>query len=102
MGLTSLLGDAGYEMATALLPGFFAVLGLPADSDDDTIRRRYLELVKQFSPERHPDKFAAVCVVDPSIRGSETRLAHWVNQGCRGLRLRPRILAEAEDVLRVA
>jgi len=30
MGLTSLLGDAGYEMATALLPGFFAVLGLPA------------------------------------------------------------------------
>lgn len=30
MGLTSLLGDLGYEMATALLPGFFAVLGLPA------------------------------------------------------------------------
>ena len=30
MGVTSLLGDAGYEMATALLPGFFAVLGLPA------------------------------------------------------------------------
>lgn len=30
MGLTSLLGDTGYEMATALLPGFFAVLGLPA------------------------------------------------------------------------
>lgn len=30
MGLTSLLGDMGYEMATALLPGFFAVLGLPA------------------------------------------------------------------------
>lgn len=30
MGLTSLLGDIGYEMATALLPGFFAVLGLPA------------------------------------------------------------------------
>jgi MFS family permease len=30
MGLTSLLRDMGYEMATALLPGFFAVLGLPA------------------------------------------------------------------------
>ena len=30
MGLTSFLGDAGYEMATVLLPGFFAVLGLPA------------------------------------------------------------------------
>jgi MFS family permease len=30
MSLTSLLGDAGHEMATAVLPGFFAVLGLPA------------------------------------------------------------------------
>jgi MFS family permease len=30
MGLTSFLGDMGYEMATALLPGFFALLGLPA------------------------------------------------------------------------
>ena len=30
MGLTSFFGDTGYEMATALLPGFFAVLGLPA------------------------------------------------------------------------
>jgi len=30
MGLTSLLSDAGHEMATAFLPGFFAVLGLPA------------------------------------------------------------------------
>lgn len=30
MGLTSLLSDAGHEMATAILPGFFAVLGLPA------------------------------------------------------------------------
>ena len=30
MGLTSLLSDAGHEMATAILPGFFAVLGIPA------------------------------------------------------------------------
>ena len=30
MGLTSFFGDCGYEMATAILPGFFAVLGLPA------------------------------------------------------------------------
>ena len=36
----------------------YALLGVEADADDDTIRRRYLELVKQFPPERHPDKFA--------------------------------------------
>ena len=41
-----------------------------------------------------PDKFAAVCVVDPRIPDAERRLAYWVNQGCRGLRLRPRIPAE--------
>jgi MFS family permease len=30
MGLTSLLSDAGHEMATAVLPGFFAALGISA------------------------------------------------------------------------
>ena len=30
MGLTSLLSDAGHEMATAVLPGFLAVLGVSA------------------------------------------------------------------------
>ena len=38
----------------------YVVLGLSADVDDETIRRRYLELVKQFSPEKHPEKFAAI------------------------------------------
>jgi predicted TIM-barrel fold metal-dependent hydrolase len=44
-----------------------------------------------------PDRFAAVCVVDPRIAGAADRLAHWVEQGCRGLRLRPR-LADEEAV----
>lgn len=30
-GLTSFLADVGYEMATAILPGFLLILGLPAD-----------------------------------------------------------------------
>ena len=54
----------------------YAVLGLPADSDDETIRRRYLELVKQFSPERHPDKFAAVRRAYESLRDLDTRLRY--------------------------
>jgi predicted TIM-barrel fold metal-dependent hydrolase len=41
------------------------------------------------------ERFAAVCVVDPRTPGAEHRLADWVGQGCRGLRLRPRIAAEA-------
>src|ERR1022692_515333 len=54
----------------------YAVLGLPADSDDEQIRRRYLELVKQFSPEHHPDKFAAVRRAYESLRDLETRLRY--------------------------
>jgi predicted TIM-barrel fold metal-dependent hydrolase len=44
-----------------------------------------------------PEKFAAVCVVDPRIPGADHRLEHWVDQGCRGLRLRPRIQDEAKS-----
>jgi curved DNA-binding protein CbpA len=52
----------------------YAVLGLPADADDETIRRRYLELVKQFSPERHPDQFARIRQAYENLRDLETRL----------------------------
>ena len=64
-------GNAG-----GVLTDPYAVLGLPADSDDETIRRRYLELVRQFSPEHHPEKFAAVRAAYESLRDLETRLRH--------------------------
>jgi curved DNA-binding protein CbpA len=54
----------------------YAVLGLPADSDDETIRRRYLQLVRQFSPEQHPEKFAAVRQAYESLRDLNTRLRY--------------------------
>src|SRR5881227_225871 len=54
----------------------YAVLGLPADSDDETIRRRYLELVRQFTPEQHPEKFAAIRAAYESLRDLDTRLRH--------------------------
>jgi curved DNA-binding protein CbpA len=54
----------------------YQVLGLSADSDDETIRRRYLELVRQFSPEQHPEKFAAVRAAYESLRNLDTRLRH--------------------------
>ena len=54
----------------------YAVLGLPPDSDDEAIRRRYLELVRQFSPEHHPEKFAAVRAAYESLRDLNTRLRH--------------------------
>ena len=54
----------------------YAVLGLPPDSDDEAIRRRYLELVRRFSPEHHPERFAAVRAAYESLRDLDTRLRH--------------------------
>jgi curved DNA-binding protein CbpA len=54
----------------------YEVLGLPADSDDDAIRRRYLELVRRFSPEHHPEKFAAIRSAYESLKDVTTRLRH--------------------------
>ena len=54
----------------------YAVLGIPPDSDDETIRRRYLQLVRQYSPEHHPEKFAAVRQAYDSLRDLDTRLRH--------------------------
>src|SRR3954469_25930998 len=54
----------------------YEVLGLPADSDDEAIRRRYLELVRQFSPEHHPEKFAAIRAAYEELRSLDTRLRH--------------------------
>jgi curved DNA-binding protein CbpA len=52
------------------------VLGLPPDCDDDTIRRRYLELVRQFSPEHHPQRFAAIRAAYEQLRDLNTRLRY--------------------------
>jgi curved DNA-binding protein CbpA len=54
----------------------YEVLQLPADSDDEAIRRRYLELVRQFPPERSPERFAAVRQAYESLRDLTTRLRY--------------------------
>jgi curved DNA-binding protein CbpA len=54
----------------------YAVLGLPDESDDEAIRRRYLELVRQYSPEHHPEKFAAIRAAYEQLRDLNTRLRH--------------------------
>ena len=54
----------------------FRVLGMPADSADEAIRRRYLELVKQYPPEQQPEKFAAVRAAYEQLRDLDTRLRY--------------------------
>ncbi len=38
----------------------FAVLGLPREAGETEVRARYLELVKQFPPDREPDRFREI------------------------------------------
>lgn len=38
----------------------FTILGVSSDAGEAEIRARYLELVKQFPPEREPDKFREI------------------------------------------
>jgi curved DNA-binding protein CbpA len=54
----------------------YEVLGLPGDADDATIRSRYLELVRQFSPEHHPERFASIRAAYESLRDLDTRIRH--------------------------
>ena len=59
----------------------YTVLGLLADSDDETIRRRYLELEKQYSPEHAPEKFAAIRAAYEKLRDLDTGCATACSSG---------------------
>jgi curved DNA-binding protein CbpA len=54
----------------------YAVLGLPSDCDDETIRRRYLELVRRHSPEHDPERFTAIRSAYEALRDQTTRLRY--------------------------
>lgn len=46
----------------------YDVLGLGADADEAEIRRRYLELVREFPPDRAPERFAEVRAAYDEVR----------------------------------
>jgi DnaJ-class molecular chaperone len=52
----------------------YEVLGIEPGSSDAAIRRRYLELVRQFPPDQHPERFAAVRGAYDALRDPVTRL----------------------------
>jgi DnaJ-domain-containing protein 1 len=49
-------------------------LGLSPDSDDATIRRRYLELVRQYSPDQAPERFAEIHAAYDALRDPAKRV----------------------------
>jgi hypothetical protein len=52
----------------------FAVLDLPEDADDETIQKRYLALVRRYSPEREPERFGEIRAAYEAIRDRRERV----------------------------
>ena len=52
----------------------YEALGLPRLSGEKEARRRYLELVRQFPPDRDPERFAAIRLAYDQIRDPIRRL----------------------------
>ena len=56
----------------------YAVLDLALDSTDEAIRRRYLQLVRTYTPERAPERFAAIREAYEKLRDPISRLRYLV------------------------
>src|SRR5262245_47732633 len=52
----------------------YAILGVAAGADEAAVRRRYLELVRQFPPDRAPERFAAIRAAYDAVRDPARRL----------------------------
>ena len=54
----------------------FTVLGVPPDATDEAIRRRYLELTREFPPEQHPDRFAKIRAAYEKVKDLDGRVRY--------------------------
>ncbi len=52
----------------------YEVLGVPEFADEAELRQRYLELVRQFPPDRAPERFAAIRAAYDEVRDPARRL----------------------------
>ena len=59
---------------TPLMNDPFAVLDLPEDADDEAIQKRYLALVRRYSPEREPERFGEIRAAYEAIRYRRERV----------------------------
>jgi curved DNA-binding protein CbpA len=52
----------------------YEVLGLPRFADETQIRKRYLELVREFSPDRDPSRFTEIRAAYDQVRDPDRLL----------------------------
>jgi curved DNA-binding protein CbpA len=56
------------------MPNSFETLGLPINSDEAQIRNRYLQLVREFPPDRAPERFAEIRAAFDDLRDPTAQL----------------------------
>ena len=56
----------------------YEILGISSESGDDSIRSAYLELVKSYPPERHPEKFRQINTAYNELRDKKSRLKYYL------------------------
>jgi curved DNA-binding protein CbpA len=52
----------------------YEVMGISPDADEAAMRRRYLELVRQYPPEKCPEQFAEIRQAYDELRDPVARL----------------------------
>ncbi len=53
----------------------FEILKVPTDADDATIKKAYLARVREFPPERNPERFQVIRSAYETVRDSRDRMA---------------------------
>lgn len=62
------------------MPNPFAVLGVAETADDATIKKAYLQQVREHPPERDPERFQVIRAAYESIKTRQDRLRHQIFQ----------------------
>ncbi|WP_020469294.1 J domain-containing protein [Zavarzinella formosa] len=58
------------------MTGPYDILGVKFEDTDEIIRSRYLELVRQFPPEHHAEKFNAIRAAYDMVKTLQNRIDH--------------------------
>ncbi len=56
----------------------YEILGIPRDADDDAVRKAYLDLIRRYSPDRHPEEFKRIGAAYETLKDERSRLRYLV------------------------
>ena len=58
------------------MAGPYDVLGVTVDATDEAIRLRYLDLVREYPPERHADRFNQIRAAYEKVKTLQQRIEY--------------------------